>query len=177
MKDMQQTINRVVEEFLSGREAVASGLYESLLFDSQGGVPEEFEFCGTVIPEQCLEYSAENYELLEVFVTDDRLTELSNGAEATGEETKEYRRRILAPVEDGSADADVMPGYWVRCLRHSDGREAFALETVKGYSFSGVTNTFHGIFPKLKEALKELSTWGVVVQGMRKHSRTSRSRW
>lgn len=165
MDEMQGRINKVVAEFSSGRAAAASRLYESLLFEKEGGAPEEFEFCGTLIPDQCLEYSAESCDLLEAFVTDARLTELSNGAEPTKDEKGEYRRRVIAQVEDGSADADVIPGYWVRRLRHSDGRDVFALETVKGYSFSGVTNTFHGLFRNVEEALKELSNWGIVVKG------------
>jgi len=164
MEDMQRTVDRVVQEFLSGREAVASDLYRSVLFD-EGGAPEDFEFFGTVVPHDYLDYSAEDCCRLEEFVTDDRLTELADGAAATEEEKQEYRRRVMAEVEDGSADAEIISGYWVRRLQHSDGRTVFALGTVKGYSFSGVTYTFHGLFRNVEEAMKDLSTWGVVVQG------------
>lgn len=164
MDDRQPIIDNIVEEFSSGNRAIASALYEEHLFDKEGGAPEEFEFCGTVVPAQYLHYDSNDYDRLEGFVSDDRLTELSNDAEATEEENEEYRKRILAQVEDGCADADVIPGYWVRRLRHTDGREVFALETVKGYSFSGVANTFHGVFPVVDDAFKDLATWGVVMR-------------
>ena len=62
-------------------------------------------------------------------MTEERLEALSNGADPTDDEKHEYRKRVIAQVEDGSADADVIPEYWVRRLRHTDGREVFAVET------------------------------------------------
>lgn len=96
-------------------------------------------------------------------MSDERLEQLWKGAEATEEEKREYRRRVIAQVEKGNGDADVIPGYWVRRLRHTDGVEVFALETVIGYSFSGIENTFHGLFPSVDDALNDLATWGIVV--------------
>ena len=37
------------------------------------------------------------------------------------------------------------------------------METVLGYSFSGVRNEFHGLFPSIEDAKAELTRWGVVV--------------
>lgn len=68
-------------------------------------------------------------------VTDERLEALREGAEPAKEERQAYRASVIAQVENGNADADVIPGYWIYTLRHSDGREVFALETVTGYSF------------------------------------------
>ena len=164
---MQRNIDQIVEHFLSGKRnsiARAHALYQEKLFGEQEGAPEDFEYCGTVIPEEQLGYDSNDYDRLEGYVTDERSKALSKGAEPTEEEKQEYRRRIIADVEDGTADADGIPGYWVRPLRHTDGRMVFALETVKGYSFSGVENTFHGLFSSVEDAVKDLSTWGFVVR-------------
>jgi hypothetical protein len=55
---MQQTIDQVVECFFSGKKgsiARASALFEEKLLDQEEGAPEDFEFCGTIIPNHCLE--------------------------------------------------------------------------------------------------------------------------
>jgi hypothetical protein len=164
---MQQTINRIVGLFFSGTQdapALARALYEEFLFGEEDGARENFESCGTVIPNEQMEYDGDAADRLGGFVTSARLDALWDDAEPTEDERQEYRRRVIAQVKDGSADADVIPGYWVYPLRHTDGREVFALETVKGYSFSGVSNTFHGLFSSVEEALESLSSWGLVVK-------------
>jgi hypothetical protein len=94
-----------------------------------------------------------------------RLEALYEGAEPTEEERLAYRANVIAQVESGNVDSDVIPGYWIRELRHSDGRKIFALQTVTGYSFSGVTKTFHGLFPSVEDARTDLARWGFVVNG------------
>jgi hypothetical protein len=165
---MQATIDKIIEQFLSGTTdgiVRACGLYEDTLFreDGEERARQDFEHCGMVIPNERLEFDRDDVDRLEGHVTDERSKALWEGAEPTEEERQAYRASVIAKVEDGSDDADVIPGYWIRKLRHSDGREVFALETVTGYSFSGVTNTFHGLFPSVEDAQKHLSGWGVVI--------------
>jgi hypothetical protein len=165
MEDIQSTKNKIVEEFSIGKKEIAAALYKESLFEEEGGAPEDFEFCGTIIPNHCLVPGWDAEDRLEGYVTEKRLEEIAKGAELTQDEREEYRRLVIAEVKDGTADADVIPGFWVRLLRHTDGRAVFALETVTGYSFSGVENTFHGLFQSVEEALKDLSTWSVVIPG------------
>lgn len=166
--DMQPTIDKIIEQFFSGTKdgiARASALYEDTIFGKEEGAREDFEHCGTVIPNKQMEFDRDDVDRLEGQVTDERLEALWEGAEPTEEERRAYRASVIAQVEDGSADADVIPGYWIYELRYSDGREVFALETVTGHSFSGVTNTFHGLFPSVEDARMDLARWGLVVSG------------
>jgi len=59
-------------------------------------------------------------------VTPERLDALVGGGDPSEEEKHEYRRRLIARAEDGEADYDYGPGYYVYPLRHTDGREVFA---------------------------------------------------
>jgi hypothetical protein len=141
---MQSTIDEIVGQFYSGRKksaARACKVYKESIFSEHAGGPKDFEFCGTIIPNHRLEPGSDIADRLDGYVSDERLKALSKGAKSTEAEKQEYRRRVIAEVEGGTADADVIPGYFVRRLRHSDGREVFAVETVSGYSFSGVENT------------------------------------
>jgi hypothetical protein len=167
MEYTQSTINEIVEEFFTGKRETASAFYKERLFEDAGAAPEDFVSCGTVIPNHCLEpdLAWDVEDRLQNYVTEERLEAISKGAELTQDEKEDYRRSVIAQVKDGTSDADVIPGYWARRLRHTDGREVFALETVNGYSFSGVTNTFHGLFQSVEETFKDLSTWGVVIPG------------
>jgi hypothetical protein len=167
MENTQSAINEIVEEFFTGKKEIASAFYKERLFEEEGGAPEDFVSCGTVIPNHCLEpdLAWDVEDRLQNYVTEERLEAIAKGAELTQGEREDYRRSVIAQVNDGTADADVIPGYWARRLRHTDGREVFALETVKGYSFSGVTNTFQGLFPTVDDSVKNLSTWSVVIPG------------
>jgi len=166
--NMQPTIDKIVEQFLSGTKdgiARACALYKDTHFQQQGGARDDFEHCGSVIPNECMEFDRDDLDRLKGDVTDQRLEALREGAEPTEEERQVYRSSVIAQVEDGSADYDAIPGYWIYKLRHSDGREVFALETVTGYSFSGVTNTFHGLFSSAEDARTDLARLGLVVSG------------
>lgn len=165
---MQTTIDKIIEQFFAGSKdsvALACALYKDILFGEEEGAREDFAHCGMVIPNECLEFDSDYVDRLEGRVTDERLEALSEGSEPTEQERRAYRAVVIAQVEEGKADADVIPGYWIYKLRHSDGREVWALETVRGYSFSGVTNTFHGLFPSVEDARKDLARWGLVASG------------
>jgi hypothetical protein len=159
-------IDEIVEQFYSSlQEGLprTCAIYKETMFEEYEGYREDFDHCGAVIPKEQLEFDRDDDRLRD-YSTHDRINALADGAEPTEDEKQEYRRRVIAEAEDGSADYDYIPGYYIYKLRHTDGRDVFALETVLGYSFSGVRNTFHGLFSSAEDALKNLSTWGLVVR-------------
>jgi hypothetical protein len=164
---MQETTNQIIEKFFDGgKRGIASAckLYKDTFFDENGGFREDFAFCGNVIENDLMEFDRDHAERLGGFVPEERVDALADGAEPTQDERGEYRNRVISEVEGGTFDWDVIPGYYIYNLRHTDGREVFALETVTGYSFSGVDNTFHGLFSSAEDALNDLSRCGLVVR-------------
>jgi hypothetical protein len=163
---LQPTIDNIVSHFYSGRRngvARAHEFYERTFLSDVDGARDDFECCGLVIPLGLLEFDPDNVDPLEGYVSDDRLDALRKRAEPTEDERQAYRSRVIAQVEDGNDDADVIPGYGVYRLTHTDGREVFALVTVTGYSFSGVENRLPGLFGSMHDALKDLSNLGHVI--------------
>src|SRR6516162_2031148 len=100
---MQATIDRIVEDFFSGKEEIASDLYRHKLSAESGTPGDDYQFCGTVIPTDHLEPIWDDVEdRLSGFVTDERLEAISKGTELTQDEREEYRRCVIAQVENGT---------------------------------------------------------------------------
>jgi hypothetical protein len=161
---MQRIIDEIVEQYFAGEEGMTRSV--ALYTENMSAFEEaatEFEYTGQVIPHDLLEVDRDEQYTLEKILTPERFDAVEDGVEPTEQEKQAYRAAVIESVQEGNADADVIPGYWVQRLRHSDGREVFALTTATGYSFSGVTNGFHGFFPSVEAALKDLSEWGLVL--------------
>lgn len=165
---MSKIIDKIVEQFFSGKKGGiprACALYKENIFGEEDGYREDFAEAGTVIPNEVFDLNKDSVDWLEEQLTAERFEALTKGAEPTAGERQAYRAIIIGQVEDGTADADVIPGYYIYELRHSDRRKVFALETVTGYSFSGVENKFHGLFASVGDARNDLARWGLVVGG------------
>lgn len=92
----------------------------------------------------------------EELVSDERLTELENGAEPTGPEIEQLREYVREGMKAGEWDAAVIPAYAVTPFKTPSGRKLYAVTMRKGYSLSGVSTWLHGIFPSQGSALEDL---------------------
>jgi hypothetical protein len=163
---MQRTINKINEHFYSVRKQGidrAHDLYQRTFLFEGHDTRDDFQHYGVVVPHESLEYDENDIDRLAEHVSDERLDALWNGAEPTNEERQLYREIVIEQVEQSNFDADVIPAYGIYRLTHTDGREVFAVETVIGYSFSGVHETLRGIFSSADDALKDLATLGHVI--------------
>jgi hypothetical protein len=93
----------------------------------------------------------------------ERMVELEAGAEPTSGKRKRYRASIIRQVKDGDSDADETPGFWIHAIRDKSGDEIFALTTATGYSFSGISSQFHGLFSWERDCIEYLKKGGVVA--------------
>jgi hypothetical protein len=135
---LQETINEIVEGFLSGgaAKARAGELYQDS-FDMDE-IQSEALRTGLLIPKRWLEIDGNRPELLEGLLSPKRIKELESGAKPTARERKRYRTHRLSEIEDGNVDADYIPAFWIHRIVDSRGDDLFALTTARGYSFTGV---------------------------------------
>jgi len=160
---MQETINQIVQGFLSGDRVErdrAADLYEETFDLSE--IQSEAVSCGTIVPNSLLEFDQDNLELLEGSLSPERMEELSSVAEPAPEERESYRALLLSQVENGDCDADVIPALWIHQIRDSNGNDLFALTTVTGYPFSGISTEFHGFFLSEKDCIEHLKRNAIV---------------
>jgi hypothetical protein len=163
--DMQPTIDKIIEHFYSNVEGGvdrACELYNQTF--STDDIQRENYGCGEVVPNEELEFDYDRLDLLEGCVGEERLEALSDGADPTDDELREYQDAVIRSVKDGSADYDIFPAYWLHRLKHTDGREVIAMITVKGYSFSGVQSRFEGLFHSVDDAMTDLAKSAVIVK-------------
>lgn len=161
---MQDIKNQIVQDFLSGdrkRMVRAAKLYEDTFGLEQ--IQSEAVSCGEIVPNRLLEFDLNNLGVLEESLPKERMVELEAGAEPTSGERKRYRASIIRQVKDGDSDANETPGFWIHAIRDKSGDEIFALTTATGYSFSGISSQFHGLFSWERDCIEFLKKGGVVA--------------
>ena len=156
--------DEIVEGCLSGdteRQRKSFRLYAEVcpLEETQLGA----EPYGVIVPKTELEFNINRLEWVKDSVSTKRFAALKRGAEATEHERLAYRESVLAAVMESPAFYDFFLGIWIHRLKHTDGKEAFAVNTVTGDPLSGIESVFQGLFPSVEDALKELSKWGVII--------------
>lgn len=161
---MQDSEYQIVQDFLSGdraRKAKAARLYADT-FDLEQ-IQSEAVCSGMFVPDKLLEFDRDNLGILEESLSPERMEELENGADPTPGERKRYRASLLRQVKDGDSDADMVPGFWIHSIRDTSGNEIYALTMATGYSFSGISTDFHGLFLWEKDCIEYLKESGVVT--------------
>jgi hypothetical protein len=159
----QETIDEIVEGFLSGGAAKARALdlYQNT-FDLDE-IQSEAICSAILVPNRWLEFNRNQLHSCEGLLSPKRIGELESGAEPTAEERESYRAHRLEIIKDGEIDSDYIPGFWIHRIVDSKGDDLFALTTVTGYCFSGIESEFHGLFLWEKDCMEYLNARGVVV--------------
>ncbi len=159
--------NAFVEAVHAGDHAAASRAGETLVSSMFDGSVIDDVASGALLPEDLIPqdpdsapYDSPGLELLDGLVAEDRLAELYKGGDMSAVELTLWQRKaaehILASPE---LDWDTYSMWAVRCVRHTDGREAYLADVGGGYSFTGPWSEYRGGAVTLEKALALLKPY------------------
>lgn len=160
---LQDTINEIVDGFLSGgaAKARAGELYQDTFGLDE--IQSEAICSAILVPNRWLEFDRDQLHSCEGLFSPERIKQLTSGAEPTARERKRYRTHRLSVIKDGDIDSDYIPTFWIHQIVDSRGDDLFALTTARGYSFNGVESEFHGLFLWERDCFDYLNKRGMVL--------------